>query len=220
MADTVRTLAAIQALLADNTDGHISPQDLRDAIVTAMSILPEQSETGWKDLVMPLSLAGVATSNQPSLVAFGPSGLREEMQFDLNDYVFVGPMHVNHDAKVGGKAYVHVHWSTNGTNVQPVKWEFQISRALGHNQANFPAPTSVFVTQAAQGTAWRHMVAECDIADALTLAEPDELILVTLRRVTNGATDNTDGVFGLCVDFHYESDRHATLNKAPNFFSA
>jgi hypothetical protein len=220
MPDTVRTLAEIQALLADNTSGNISPQDLRDAIATAMSVLPAQSETGWKDLVMPLSLAGVSTANQPALVAFGPSGLREEMQFDVGDYVFVGPMHVNHDIKVGGKAYIHVHWSTGGTNVQPVKWEFQISRALGHNQANFPAPTSVYVTQTPHGTAWRHMVGEVALADALTLTEPDELILVTLRRVTNGATDNTDNVFGLCVDFHYESDRHATLNKAPNVFSA
>ena len=219
MSDTVRTWTALQTLLADNTAGGISAQDLRDAIMSAMSILPTQTESGWKDLVMPLSLAGVAAANQPALVAFGPSGLREELAFDVGDYVFVGPMHVNHDAKIGGKAFVHVHWSTNGTNVQPVKWEFQISRALGHNQENFPAPTSIFVTQTPHGTAWRHMVAECALADALTLVEPDELLLVTLRRVTNGATNNTDSVFGLCVDFHYESDRHATLNKAPDFFS-
>ena len=34
MADTRRTLTAIQALLADNTAGDISPQDLRDAILS------------------------------------------------------------------------------------------------------------------------------------------------------------------------------------------
>lgn len=32
MVDTIRTLAAIQALLADNTTRDISPQDIRDAI--------------------------------------------------------------------------------------------------------------------------------------------------------------------------------------------
>lgn len=37
MADTSRTLAAVQALLADNTSGAISPQDLRDAILSCLS---------------------------------------------------------------------------------------------------------------------------------------------------------------------------------------
>src|SRR3990167_4158884 len=34
MADTARTLAALQALLADNTTGDISPQDVRDLLVS------------------------------------------------------------------------------------------------------------------------------------------------------------------------------------------
>jgi hypothetical protein len=149
---------------------------------------------------------------------FGVSGLREEFVFDVGDYVFCQAFHVNHDVKPGGKAYCHVHWATNGTNTNTVKWEFQISRALGHNQANFGAPTSYYVTQAAAGTAWRHMVAEVADADALILVEPDELILVTLRRVTNGGTNNTDKVYALTVDFHYEADREVTPNKAPNFY--
>src|SRR3990167_284713 len=36
MADTIRQLAALQALLADNTSGAISPQDLRDFLVSAL----------------------------------------------------------------------------------------------------------------------------------------------------------------------------------------
>lgn len=35
MTDTVRSLSALQTLLADNTTGDISPQDLRDFLVTA-----------------------------------------------------------------------------------------------------------------------------------------------------------------------------------------
>lgn len=35
MADTVRTLTALQALLPDNTDGDISAQDVRDFLVSA-----------------------------------------------------------------------------------------------------------------------------------------------------------------------------------------
>ena len=34
MVDTARTLAALQTLLADNTAGDISPQDVRDMLVS------------------------------------------------------------------------------------------------------------------------------------------------------------------------------------------
>ena len=37
MADTVRTFAALQALLADNTSGDISPQDLRDFLASVFN---------------------------------------------------------------------------------------------------------------------------------------------------------------------------------------
>lgn len=38
MADTVRTLAALQALLADNTTQNISPQDVRDMLVSILGV--------------------------------------------------------------------------------------------------------------------------------------------------------------------------------------
>lgn len=180
--------------------------------------LDRRTGPGWKDLVSPLDIYGVPTPNLPERLPFGPSGLRRELMFEVGDYAFVQAFHVNHDVKVGGKAYVHVHWSTDGVDTALVRWEFQISRALGHNQAYFGAETSYFVQQAGHVGAWRHMIAEVDIADALTLTEPDELLLVTLRRVTNGAVDNADQVFALTVDFHYESDRDTTPNKAPAFY--
>ena len=178
-----------------------------------------RTQAGWKDLISPLEINGVPVENSPAYTAFGPSGLRRELAFEVGDYAFSKPVHVGHDIKPGGKAYIHVHWSTNGTSTNTVRWEFQISRALGHQQAYFGAETSLFVEQAGFGGAWRHMVAEVGDLDALTLVEPDELILVTLRRVTNGGTDNPDGVFGLLVDLHYESDRDTTPLKAPGFYA-
>lgn len=181
--------------------------------------LDTKTKDGWCDLVSPLVIEGVPPASAPEYLPFGPSGLRRELAFAVGDYAYAKAFHVNHDMKPNGKALVHVHWTTDGTNTQPVKWEFQISRALGHQQAYFGAETSYFVTQAGWNGAWRHMIAEVDIADALTLTEPDELILVTVRRVTNGATENAATVFALCVDFHYESDRNATPQRSPNFYA-
>jgi hypothetical protein len=194
------------ALSPAEADGNIEELDVRTA-------------EGWSDLISPLSPVGVPAGFVPEYLPFGPSGLRREMAFAVGDYAYSRPMHVNHDVKPGGRAVCHVHWSSNGTSLEPVRWEFQISRALGHNQAYFTAETSYFVQQSSNGGAWRHMVAEMDLADALILTEPDELILVTLRRVANGGTENTDDVFGLLVDFHYESDRRTTPNKSPNFYA-
>jgi hypothetical protein len=181
--------------------------------------IDRRTGTGWKDLVASFDTYGIPVQNLPEKQPFGPSGLRRELVFGIGEYAFCSAFHINHDIKINGKAYIHVHWSSDGADVAPVKWEFQVSRALGHQQAYFTSESSMFVQQAAYGGAWRHMVAEVSIGDALTLTEPDELILVTLRRVTNGAVDNTDQIFALTVDIHYESDRDTTPNKSPNFYA-
>lgn len=174
---------------------------------------------GWRDIVSSVSSARVPPASAPVADNFGPSGLRQEYRFAVNDYIFIGPFHINHDAKPGGRAYLHVHWSTNGTNVQPVKWQMDVMRAKGHDQQAFGAPVSYNVTGTPVGVAWQHMISEVSDADSVAMTEPDELFLVTLKRVTNGGTDNTDQVFGLHVDIHYETDREFTAFKAPDFYA-
>lgn len=173
---------------------------------------------GWKDLISSISSARVPPSNAPTADTFGPVGVRQEFRFAVGNYIFIQPFHTNHDIVPNGKAYLHVHWSTNGTNVQPVRWRMDIMRAKGHSQESFAAVDSVEVTQSPMGVAWSHVVSEASDAQALTMTEPDELFLVTLTRIANGGTENTDKVFGLTVDFHYESDRDTTPNKSPNFW--
>ncbi len=190
----------------------------KQAFKEGTSVNEQSLDFGWKDMLAPVSTAGVPSSSAPVSTAFGPSGARKELAFALNDYVYLQPFHINHDVKPGGLAYLHVHWSTGGTSTASVKWEMEVLRALGHNQAAFGAPITKTVEQAASGTAWQHMVTEVGDVDALTLTEPDELILVTLKRVTNAGTDNTDDVFGLMCDLHYQSDRDATRNKVPDFY--
>lgn len=178
---------------------------------------------GWKDLTSSVSGARVPPANAPTSTNFGPAHTpqRQEFAFGVSgggDYVFLEPFHVNHDI-LNAPAFIHVHWSTNGTNTGNVQWELTILRALGHGQEAFGTPIVKSVEQAASGTAWQHMVAEVGEVDELTLTEPDELLLVTLRRIPASSNECSDTVFGLTVDFHYYSDRDATPQRAPDFYS-
>jgi len=179
--------------------------------------LDTRTGAGWKDLVGAVQTLGIPDENMPTVKKFGSSGLRKEFSFGVDDYVFAQAFHINHDVKVGGKAYIHVHWSTSGDDENTVKWEFQISRAKGHDQEYFSAESKYYVEQVPNG-AWRHLIAEVGDDDAIILTEPDELFLVTIRRITNGGTDNEDDVFCLGCDFHYEANRDSTPQKTPDFY--
>jgi hypothetical protein len=180
-------------------------------------------ETGFKDLTAYLSGAGVPPASAPTPTNFVVGGVtRREYAFAVGNLLYVQPFHINHDVKPGGRGYLHVHWTTAGTQTNTVRWELQIIRGRGHNQgatSNFVSATAITLEQAASGVAYRHMIVEASEAQVLQFFEPDELLLVTITRVTNGGTNNTDTVFGLQVDLHYESDRHVTRNKSPNFYA-
>ena len=188
----------------------ISDQDSITTPVTSQEDLVEQASGatnriqhqkvvgGWRDLRAPVTAEATGT-NAPTLTAFGSSANIKQWAFGVNDSDYLG-MHVDHDILVGSTAYLHVHWSTNGTSTNTVKWEMDYITCAGHNQASFGADTTISVEEAAQGTAWRHMVTED--ATGFTVPEVDSLILLELKRVTNGGTENTDTVFGLFVDMH------------------
>jgi hypothetical protein len=182
--------------------------------------LDARTAMGWKDLVSPIA-ATPGSVAAPTLEAFQTAGTlqRKEYAFAIDDYVWLTPFHVLHDIKADGtsKAYLHVHWSTNGTQTNTVKWEFHVQRAL-RSTAAFGAPTVISVTGTPSGVAYTHEVTEVADVDALTLTQPDELILVSLKRVTNGGTNNTNLVYGLMVDMHYEAGQASTINKAAPFW--
>ncbi len=65
MADTVRSLTALQALLADNTARAISPQDIRDALYSVLGVVPFVAKTSSytataNDEVIPCDATGGA----------------------------------------------------------------------------------------------------------------------------------------------------------------
>ena len=106
---------------------------------------------------------------------------------------------------------------TDTTNT--VKWEFTYTFAKGFGQEAFDTTgTAVTAEQASDGQ-YKHMITETDGVDIPTLTEPDGFIIVIVKRITNGATDTANDIFGISSDIHIKSTGLPTKNKAPNFYS-
>lgn len=165
--------------------------------------------------------SGRVGGTSPTLANFGPASTpqRTEYSFAVGDFDFIQELMIPNDVTPLGLGDFFVMWTTNGTNTATVKWELTISRCLAFDQAAVAAPTVVNIEEAGGGTAWQIMTTVADAGDAFTLTEPGEMILPTLRRVTNGGTDNADTVFGLYVGMIYQSNRSTTPNKVPDFYA-
>lgn len=133
--------------------------------------------------------------------------------------------HIPHDIVPSSDIHLHAHWISNGTNTNTVKWEFEYAFAKGFDQANFDLSAlttqagTITAEQAGSGSAYRHMVTETAAITLSALTEPDGMIMVHITRITNGGTNNTDDIFLLTADVHYQSTNLATTGKAPNFYT-
>ena len=97
--------------------------------------------------------------------------------------------------------------------------ELRVHLDITDNQDNFITTSTVYVEQAYQGTALRHMIAEISTSIDLTHIEVDSLILLRVFRDATHANDTlTDTAYLLKVDAHFETDRVATKNRSPNFY--
>lgn len=61
----------------------------------------------------------------------------------------------------------------------------------------------------------------CEIVAAISNAnfEPDGILLIRIRRITNGGVENADGIFMITSDCHYQANTFATKNRTPNFYT-
>jgi len=122
MADTQRRLAAIVALLANNTDGDISPQDHRDTVETMRNGHGEISVTAT-------SSTTIATSNSFVVVAgtYTLSGNASNWDMNSNGQLrYIGAAsRVAHIASslsfstVGNSKVIEIAVAKNGTVVAP-----------------------------------------------------------------------------------------------------
>lgn len=108
MADTIRSLSELNALLADNTSGSISPQDVRDLMVSQMvhaeigsqGQTQETLGTGWQAVKLDIAGAfarGVAADTTNHKITGTPVLLKAEVACEI---VFRGGDGVNYEFAV------------------------------------------------------------------------------------------------------------------------
>ena len=170
----------------------------------------------WHDITSEVTVRGVGASN-PTWSQVGSSVIYA-YKFSVGDECWMN-FHIPHDYKKSTDIYMHCHWLPDGTNTQPVKWQFEYAYAHGHDQSAFPIAslTTTDATQTVGGTQYQHYITE-SAAQTITGMEPDGIIAIRITRITNGATNNTDGIFLLTSDIHYQSTNRGTLNRSPDFY--
>jgi len=180
--------------------------------------------TGWRDLLSAVNAARVTGASEPTFTAFRGGIYQYSFSATVMNQVVMNPFHIDHDYASGTDLFIHVHWSTAGTNTGVVRWGLEWTYAKGHDQEAFPVTQTYYLEQAASGTAYQHMVAEGTIPGTDVIEgtangiETDGLVLVRLFRDAAHANDTcTDAAFAFTVDIHYQCDHYNTPNKAPDF---
>lgn len=200
--------------VTSTNSGVTSVNNKSGAVTLGMLDLSGKGTACWRDLPMEIIVKGTGST---SPVWTQLNSKFSAYKFDVGSECW-GNAHINHDYKEGSGIYVHIHFSTSGVSIRPVTWQVDWTVAKGHNQSNYDLNgQSVVLTQTPHGSAFRHYVTEVAIPLTSAEFEPDAIIRIHLKRIANGGVENTDNVFVDFMDFHYQTDRFATINRSPNF---
>lgn len=148
----------------------------------------------------------------PSPRLLPPLGSFRLARFAVGDEIqFFG--HIPHGIDAAEGVYFHVHFFVDGTDTQPVKFDFLYSYSPGYARGTFPATATVSAAITPNGVAKTHYIAEIPAPVLVNNLETDGLILVLARRVTNGGVDNADPVFVMFIDAHARLTDFCSVNK-------
>lgn len=192
------------------------PLEIQSLDVAADARIWTGQDGGWDDVLGGVWIPATGP-NRPAWANWAGSTVFGGPKFALNDELPF-ELHFKHGTIVGTDVYLHVHWVSDGTDANTVKWEWTYSYARGYGQDHFSATgTTVTAVGTPDGTAYGHYITELSTPVQLATIEPDGIMNCRLRRITNGGTDNADGIFLLKCDAHHRNDRIYTKNKNTPF---
>lgn len=133
--------------------------------------------------------------------------------------------HIPHAYKPGTMIYPHVHFSVQSNDAGTVRWGFEYTfarSAASTGQTAFPATTTIYIDfPVPANSAYKHFIAEAAQGTGIpgTHIEVDGMILARVFREPAHVNDTFVGsVWAITSDLHTEVDRHATPNRAPDFY--
>ena len=188
-----------------------------------LTTLETRTGDGWADIVVELfirdsALAPIGTLYKGGIYlwAFPVNDVREAF----------ANFHMPHAWKPGTMIYPHMHFTTASNASGVVRWAFEYTWARRHDstgQITFQDVQTIYVDfTIPSNSADTHFVCEApqDGGIAGTNLEVDAIILMRVYRDGTHVNDTfPDSVLGITCDIHHEVDRHATPQRAPNFYA-
>lgn len=124
-----------------------------------------------------------------------------------------------YDYAEGTDIYPFVQWSQSSTGAGNAIWGIEYSVAPSYDTTVFPATTSITLTDAAPGVAYKLQLGEFAAVTGTTFLPNTVLLLRVYRDGAAGGDTLADTAFLHAVGVHYESNRLFAKNKAPNFYT-
>lgn len=183
-----------------------------------LTLLQTRTGDGWRDNISSIDTRGGGTAPQINLYRDGI--YLYEFSADSMNEVFSN-FHIDHDYKLGTMLYPHLHFVTTSNAAGVVRLGFEYTFAQGHGLGSFPASTTLMLDfTVPANSAHVHFVAEMPEGQGIpgTGVDTDGVVLMRIFRDAAHSNDTFTGtIFGIIVDLHYQVDRYATKNRAPNF---
>jgi hypothetical protein len=202
--------------LADKAGAALTPTEADQNVGT----LDLRTGPGWRDNIAQIDTRGGGTA--PGLNLYRDGIYLYEFSAESMMEVFAN-YHIDHDYKLGSMLYPHLHFTTTNASAGVVRLGFEYTIAKGHQQAKFPASSTLYLNVTVPANSDHlHFVAELGTGNGIagTGIEPDTVVLMRVFRDAASPADTFAGtIFGICADLHYECDRYATPNRAPDFYA-
>ena len=176
---------------------------------------------GWKDNLASFTSANVAGANVPAWAQMRDGIYAYSFSASLMNELWLN-FHIDHDYAPGTVLYPHVHFVPSANASGVVRWGIEYTYAKGHGQQKFPATTTVYVEATIGATdQYLHIISEVVDGDAIPAdeIEVDGVVMTRIFRDAGHVNDTyPNAVFGIYADLHYQTDRLATIAKAPDFY--
>lgn len=173
--------------------------------VTSIINNSEPNEYVWDDERVPVTSTRSAAS-APGFAAF-PSGENTFTHlFDkTSEEQLFFTLQIPHKWMTGTNLYPHVHWAPTDSDTGSVVWGLDYSWA--DINGTFGANTTITVTDAGDGTANKHQLAEFSEIDGSGISGVSSMLVGRLYRdATNGDDDYNADAALLEFDFHIKID--------------